>query len=150
VRYDLPGWQFASQIAQTEDGGYLLAGFSMSSGVNRQADTWLAKADSSGELVWETSFGEEAFDDYAQSLIPLQDGSYLIGGLGDGMLLTCIDAEGNIIWQRSLIGEEVYGAEALVHLEGGGFLVAGFVQISNGRSYDAVLLRTDAEGRVLE
>lgn len=149
-RYELAGWQFASQIAQTDNGGFLLAGFSMSGGSRRQADTWVARCTSAGELEWETSFGESTHDDYAQSLIRLNDGTYLIGGLGNGMLLSRIDDGGNILWSRSLVGRAVYGAKALIELEDGGYLVAGFIQLINGRSYDAVLLRTDAEGWVGE
>ncbi len=147
-RYELPGWQFASQVIQTEDGGFLLAGFVMGSG--SQADTWLAHCTSTGELEWETSFGNPSFDDYANSTIQLKDGTYLIGKIGNGMLLTHIDEDGNILWERSLVGTAVYGARELIQLEDGGFLVAGFIQIRNGRSYDAILLRTDAEGRVEE
>ncbi|MGW8225192.1 MAG: DUF5050 domain-containing protein [Anaerolineales bacterium] len=147
-RFDLSGWQYASQIAQTDDGGFLLAGFSMSTGSDRQADTWLARCTSSGELEWETTFGDPTYDDYGISLIRLDDGSYLVGGLGNGMLLSRIDEDGKILWRQSLVGETVYGANGLIELEGGGYLVAGFIQISNGRSYDAIILRTDAQGRV--
>jgi len=147
-RYELDGWQFASQIAQTEEGGFLLVGFSMGSG--QQADIWLARCASTGELERETSFGNPSFDDYAHSLIQLNDGTYLIGILGNGMALKHIDEDGNILWERSLVGQSVYGASALIELESGGFLVAGFVEIIGGRSYDAIILRTDAEGRVDE
>ena len=147
-RYKLAGWQFASQIIQTDDGGFLLAGFSMSP--NQQVDTWLIHCTSTGELEWEKSFGNPAYDDYAQSLIRLKDGTYLIGGLGNGMPLSRIDEEGNVFWQRSLVGTAVHGAEALIELEDGRYLIAGFIQITNGRSYDAIILRTDAEGRVGE
>jgi len=147
-RYELDGWQFASQVARTGDGGFLLAGFSMDS--SQQADIWLAHCASTGELERETSFGNPSFDDYANSLIQLKDGTYLIGILGNGMALKRIDEDGNALWERSLVGQSVYGATALIELESGGFLVAGFVQIINGRSYDAIILRTDAEGRVHE
>ncbi len=147
-RYELDGWQFVSQIAQTQDGGFLLAGFSMDS--SQQVDIWLAHCASTGELERETSFGNPSFDDYANSLIQLNDGTYLIGILGNGMALKRIDEDGNILWERSLVGQSVYGAEALIELESGGFLVAGFVQIIGGRSYDAIVLRTDAEGLVGE
>lgn len=147
-RYELPGWQFASQIAQTEDGGFLLAGFAM--GSKSQADTWLAHCISTGEMEWETSFGNPAFDDYANSMIQLRDGTYLIGKIGNGMLLTRIDEGGNILWERSLVRTAVYGARGLIQLEDGGFLVAGFIQIRNGRSYDAIILRTDADGNIEE
>lgn len=149
-RYELPGWQFASQIAQTEDGGFLLAGFSMGSGSPRQADTWLVHCSPIGELVSEMSFGDPSFDDYAQSLIHLEDGTYLIGGIGNGMPLSRIDEAGNILWSHFLFGESVYGVEAMIELEDSGYLIAGFVQITNGRSYDAILLRTDADGQVGE
>jgi len=147
-RYELPGWQFASQVAQSEDGGFLLAGFVM--GSESQADTWLARCTSTGELEWETSFGNPAFDDYANSMLQLKDGTYLIGKIGNGMLLTHIYEDGNILWERSLIGTAVYGARELIQLEDKGFLIAGFIQIRNGRSYDAILLRTDANGLLNE
>jgi dipeptidyl aminopeptidase/acylaminoacyl peptidase len=149
-RYELPGWQFASQIAQADNGGFLLAGFSMSDASPRQADTWLARCSSTGELEWETSFGDPAYDDYANSLIRLNDGTYLIGAIGNGMLLSRVDKDGKVLWRRSLVGQTVYGAMALIELEEGGYLVAGLIQLINGRSYDAILLRTDAEGRVEE
>ena len=147
-RYELAGWQYASQVAETDDGGFLLAGFSMSSSP-RQADTWLARCTSTGELEWQTSFGESSFDDYANALIRLRDGTYLIGAIANGVLLSRVDEDGSVLWRRSLLEPQtVYGGMALTELEDGGYLVAGLIQLINGRSYDAVLLRTDSEGRV--
>lgn len=148
-RYELPGWQFASQIASSGDGGFLLAGFSMS-GSSRQADTWLARCASTGELEWETSIGDPGFDDYANSFIRLRDGSYVIGAIANGMLLRHIDEQGEILWERSLVGTGVYGAMELLELDDGGFLIAGLIQLINARSYDAILVRTNADGWVVE
>jgi len=149
-RYELPGWQYASQVAQAEDERFLLAGFSMSSSP-QQVDTWLARCTSTGELEWETSFGDPNFDDYANSMIRLRDGTYLIGAIANSVLLNHVDVDGNVLWRRSLLERQtVYGGMALIELEGGGYLVAGLIQIINGRSYDAFVLRTDAEGRVGE
>lgn len=149
-RYELAGWQFPCQIAPTDDGGFLLAGFSMTESPRRQADTWLAEAASFGELMWETSFGNPVQDDYGQSLLRLRDGTFLIGGLGQGMPLVRVDEDGTVLWERSLTQRNVCAAEALIELDDGGFLVAGFIQIINGRSYDAILMRTDAVGQVAE
>jgi dipeptidyl aminopeptidase/acylaminoacyl peptidase len=150
-RYELAGWQYASQIAETDDGGFLLAGFSMSSGSRRQADTWLARCTPTGELEWETSFGDSTFDDYASSLIRLGDGTYLIGAIANGVLLSRVDKDGSVLWRRSLLDQgTVYGSMALIELEDGSYLVAGLIQLINGRSYDAILLRTDANGQVEE
>jgi hypothetical protein len=110
----------------------------------------MARCAPDGGLEWERSFGEPGYDDYATSLIRHGDGTYLLGGIANGVLPTRADRDGNVLWRRSLVGERVHGAAALVELEDGGFLVAGFVQLVSGRSYDAILLRTDAEGRVGE
>jgi hypothetical protein len=83
-------------------------------------------------------------------MIKLSDGTYLIGAIANGVLLSNIDEDGNVLWRQSLVGESVYGGMALIELEDGGYLVAGLIQISNGRSYDAILLRTDAKGRIGE
>ena len=147
-RYELEGWQFASSIAAAAD-GYLLAGFSMTEdGSRRQADVWLAKASASGDLEWHTSFGEAEDDDYAQSLYRVSDGAYLIGGLGRGMPLWKIDASGAVLWERRLDDSSVYAATSAIELPDGGFLVTGLKSIVNGRSYDAALARSDAQGRV--
>jgi len=149
-RYELPGWQYFSQIAPADSEGFILSGFSMTQGPPQQADTWLARANATGELEWETTFGDPAFDDYATSLIRLRDGTYLIGAIADGILLTCVDGDGEIRWRRSPIGESVHGAMALVELDQGGYLVAGLIQLVPGRSYDAILLRTDPSGALAE
>jgi outer membrane protein assembly factor BamB len=147
-RYELAGWQYISQVAQTEDSGFFLAGFSMSSSP-RQADTWLARCTPTGELEWETSFGDPTFDDYAISLIRLSDGTYLIGAIANGILLSRLDEDGNVLWRQSLLDQQtVYGGMSLIELEDSGYLVAGLIQLVNGRSYDAILVRTDGEGRV--
>ncbi len=147
-RYELAGWQYASQVAQTEDGGFLLAGFSMSSSP-QQADTWLARCTSAGELEWETSFGDSTFDDYANSMIRLSDRTYLLGAIANGVLLSRVDEDGDLLWRRSLLDHQtVYGGMALIELEDKGFLIAGLIQLIPGRSYDAILLRTDGEARV--
>ena len=149
-RCELAGWQFASRLAPTDDGGFLLTGFSMNEGSRRQVDTWLARCTASGELEWQATFGDSIHDDYAQSLLQLTDGTYLIGGLGNGMPLSRVDDGGTVLWRTYLTKRNVYAAAALIELADGGFLVAGLIQITNGRSYDAILMRTDAEGRVGE
>jgi hypothetical protein len=145
-RDELPGWQYGSQIAETEDGGFLLAGFSLG-GSPRQADTWLARCTRAGELEWETTFGDPAFDDYANSMIRLSDGTYLIGAIANSVLLSRVDQDGNVLWKRSLLDQQtVYGAMALTELDDGGFLIACLIELIGGRSYDAILLRTDSDG----
>lgn len=147
-RYELEGWQFGSSLTEA-DQGYLLAGFSMTQEeAGEQADVWLARASAMGELEWHTSLGRPGEDDYAQTLERQPDGTFVIGGLGRGMPLWKFDGDGQVLWERRLEDPSVFAAQAVLPLPDGGFLIPGLKSIVEGRSYDAVLLRTDAEGRV--
>jgi hypothetical protein len=148
TRYELDGWQYPSDAVQIEDSGFLLAGFYLGAASSNRADVWLARCSSSGELAWEKSFGDRLSDDYALSLLRLADGSSLIGGLGSGMPLWRVDDDGTVLWERRQRSSHICGAFGLLELPDSGFLVSGFLMIVNARSYDAVILRTDAEGRI--
>jgi len=141
VRLELPGWQFGSAIVATND-GLLLAGFHMADSEPRQADVWLAKVSIAGELLWERSLGRSNEDDYAQSLLRLDDGSFLVGGLGNDLPLFKVDGMGELLWERRLANDGfVYAANQLVSTEAGGVLIPALRQIVGGRSYDAYLFR---------
>jgi hypothetical protein len=146
VRYELEGFQYAASIAQTDD-GLLLAGFHMSTSGTRQADVWLARTTTEGELLWEKTFGDPLSDDYAVRLLRLADGSYLIGGLGAGMPLFKVTDQGEVLWEQRITASGVHVAYSLTELPDSGFLIAGMKSLINGRSYDIVLLRTDALGQ---
>ena len=146
-RYELAGWQFPCAIAPADD-GFFLAGFWMNETPRRQADTWLVRCSASGQLQWATSFGDPIHDDYAQEILRLDDGTYVIGGLGNGMPLSRVSQDGDVLWSQLLAGARVHAVEGLAALDDGGFLVAGMIQITNGRSYDAIVLRVDAYGRI--
>jgi len=148
VPYELPGWQFGSVIAPVADGGFLLAGFSMLESGRRQADVWLARTSADGALLWETTFGRSGEDDYAQSLLAVADGTFLIGGLGQDLPLYKVDADGTVLWERRLAEGAVFAANGLAATEDGGAVIAALKQIVNGRSYDALLLRVDSAGRL--
>jgi hypothetical protein len=147
-RYELDGWQYASSIATVDD-GFLLAGFSMTgSGEDGHPDAWLAGTSADGALRWHTSFGDPESDDYALDLRRLADGSYLLGGFGRGMPVWRVDGSGNLLGERRLEDTAMYGAFSIVQLDDGGLLVAGLEVIVAARSSDAVLVRTDPDGRM--
>ncbi len=77
---------YLSVVIQTNDGGYMLSGFSQSgisgdkSESNRGAlDYWILKTDASGNKLWDKRFGGPQ-DDWAYSIIQTSDNGYLIGG----------------------------------------------------------------------
>jgi len=74
-------------LIQTNDGGYLLAGSSISSDgdVSQNAgfyDHWIVKLDVAGNIQWERSYGFTGSDQLF-SVIQTQDGGYFTGGFLD-------------------------------------------------------------------
>ncbi len=71
-------YDYAASVAQTSDGGYILAGVTFSSGAGSQ-DAYLVKTDSSGVEQWSNTFGG-ADHDYALSVAQTSDGGFVLAG----------------------------------------------------------------------
>ncbi|MCY7411236.1 MAG: T9SS type A sorting domain-containing protein [Chitinophagales bacterium] len=114
---------FLLALIQTTDGGYLLAGSSLSdsSGDKTSAtkgadDYWVVRIDKEGALLWEKSFGGTG-NEYIYAITNSNDGGFVVGGIsnsnnnGDKLeesmggfdlwMIKC-DAQGNIQWQNSI------------------------------------------------
>ena len=70
-----------NSVRQTSDGGFIMAGFTESFGAG-QADVYLIKTDSSGNLVWSQTYGGSG-DDIGNSVRQTTDGGYAIFGTTD-------------------------------------------------------------------
>ena len=73
-----------TSIQQTTDGGYIAVGSSSSSDGdvsenNGATDFWVLRLDTSGNILWEKSFGDTS-DDYGTSVQETSDGSYVVIG----------------------------------------------------------------------
>jgi len=150
-------WAYA--VRQTRDGGYVIAGKSMSnngdvSGNHGKEDAWVLKLDSGGAIEWQRSLGGSGWD-AAYALDITTDGGYVIAGLSDSndgdvtgnhgatdFWVLKLDEDGAIIWQRSLGGSHYEWANAVRQTPDGGYIVVGESLSSNG---DVTNPRGDAD-----
>jgi hypothetical protein len=132
-------------IDQTNDGGYIVGGFSESndgdvSGNHGSLDCWVVKLSSIGAIEWQKSLGGSSTD-RGGSIQQTNDGGYVVAGFsasndgdvsgnyGDAdcwvVKLTNI---GTIEWQKSLGGSAYDAANYIQHMSDGGYVVAGYSQ----------------------
>ena len=146
--YGGPAGEYCTSILATSDGGFLLAGYTDSFGAGG-FDFYLVKVSSSGNLIWQYTYGEESIDEQCFSVSECSDGGYILGGAvgwtWDSILLLKTDIDGNQEWSRTF---ETSVCKSVIQTEDGGFLLAGAGQEPwYGR--DMLLLKTDHMGIVL-
>ena len=119
-----------NSVRQTSDGGFIMAGFSRSFGAG-QADVYLVKTDSSGNLVWSQTYGG-ASDDVGNSVRQTTDGGYIIAGTtqsygmgGVDVYLIKTDSTGNKQWDDTYGGIGNDDGQCVQQTTDGYFIIAG-------------------------
>lgn len=138
-----------NSIAQTTDGGYIVAGYARSNdgdvtGNHGNGDYWIVKLDGSGAILWQKCLGGGNFDK-GNYVSQTSDGGYILGGRSwsfDGDVtgnhgfydywVVKIDSSGTIQWQKSLGGTSLDEAYSVSQTSDGGYIVVGTVASGNG------------------
>jgi hypothetical protein len=142
----------------------VLAGYTTSFGAGG-SDVWLVKVTSQLNFLngqpwiyrdmvdWRKTYGG-AQDDGAKSVIQAGDGGYIIAGYtksygagGFDMYLVKVDSDGNLLWNRTYGGSQDDGANCIVQVSDGGYIIAGYTN-SGVQSQSAWLVKTDSSGQV--
>ena len=130
-------------ITQTSDGGYAIAGFTLSFGTDT---LWLIKTDQNGNVQWSKTYGPWWG---AESIVQTSDGGYAMGGFDeDDLLLVKTDSTGNMQWYTTYGGSNCDSARSLVQTVDGGYALAGQTCSFGAGNYDVWLVKTDANGNV--
>lgn len=139
-------------IIKTSDGGYVTCGRTLSYGAG-STDALIVKLSSGGVLQWARTYGDTAFDDFANSIIQTHDGGYATSGhtksYGAGLdecSLMKIDSIGNLQWTRIFGGTQMDENLTLVQTADSGYALNGFTASYGAGNRDGVLMKTTANG----
>ena len=139
----------------TMDGGYIMVGYSSSSGGNGFFDAFVFKTDNNGNVQWEKKIGGASFD-VGNSIKQTKEGDYIILGetfsYSNGesdFYLVKINSEGIVKWQKyfggSLLDE---GKFVEINKDGSYILIGDTESYGNGDS-DIQVIKTDANGGLI-
>ena len=155
----IPGWtrtyggaitDYGYSVVQTADGGYAVAGYTLSIAEGR--DFWLVKTDALGNHLWNQTYGGTG-DDEAQSIIQTDDGGYAVAGytysFGAGntdFWLIKTDALGNHLWNQTYGGTgHDTDTRSVVQTSDGGYVIAGNTASFGAGGHDFWLVRISTE-----
>ena len=162
----------AHAVVQANDGGFVMAGFSESddfdiSDTKGSYDFWVVKISSTGNLVWERSYGGSGIE-IAYDIAKTRDNSYVITGNtfstdtdittnhGESdVWLIKIDDSGNLLWEKTYGGSQFDAAQAVYPGSDGGYLVVGNSKSSdvdvalNRGENDLWLFKTNISGEMV-
>jgi len=129
---------------ETSDGGYILVGATFVSLAER-TQACLIKTDAGGVKIWERTFGGP-LEDYGFAVDETMDGGFVVAGLGDshsdtvGGYLFRTDAQGNLLWEKSLGGTAVQTLRSVEETADGGVVAAGSTDGYPGPNGDDIYL----------
>jgi hypothetical protein len=145
------GWEYATAIQETQDGGYVLAGSTNSFGTGDQ-DILLVRMDAQGGVLWSAIFGGPA-DERAEGLSIGPAGDILVFGTTDSygagsgdLYLVKADKNGEEIWSRTYGGPGVEMGASVDRTKDGGFVLAGTTRSFGSGKKDIYLVRINASG----
>jgi len=139
-------------VRQTTDGGYIIAGRTLSYGAG-EYDIYLVKTNSSGDTLWTRTYGGTD-DDEGYSVQQTSDGGYIIAGCTGGDFIDAYliktDSEGDTLWTRTYGGatrdEETWSVQ---QTSDGGYIIVGWTGSYGAGMYDVYLIKTNSSGDTL-
>ncbi|MCS6904603.1 MAG: T9SS type A sorting domain-containing protein [Bacteroidia bacterium] len=144
--YGGTGADILKKIVRLQDGNILLGAssnsiksFEKSENTRGLYDYWLLKITPSGSVIWDKTLGGSR-NDFLVAVLELDNGEILVGGnsfstksgdknsenWGEADIWLCkLRASGELIWQRSLGGNNIEQLAALQKKKNGNFLILG-------------------------
>jgi len=144
-------WEGAYSVQETNDGGYIVAGWTQSFGV-AMVDVYVLKLSSGGELQWYRTFGGDRRE-VAFSICQSSDGGYVFAGYTESfgarmmdVYIVKLDENGNKVWEKVYGGSNNEEAWSIRQTSDGGYIVAGYTESFGAGGKDVYVLKLDANG----
>jgi hypothetical protein len=152
-------------VAQTNDGGFILAGSSRSNngdvrGNHGGGDSWVLKIDSKGEILWSKALGGNKSDE-ANSVCQTSDGGFVMAGythsssVNIDMFIVKLNSSGEVLWNKSIGGAQTDIANSIVQSYDGGYWLAGYSESDDGDftdnsgERDGILVKLNSNGSII-
>jgi len=110
-----------------------------------------------GSEPWIQTYGS-GLDSLGHDVLLLEDGGYLVVAdtvtqyepvMIGHLLLMRLDADGEVVWERTYGGDRSCTGQSILAVEGGGYVIAGTIESETGSDPDAYLLCVDEDGTEL-
>jgi hypothetical protein len=138
-------------VHQTSDGGYVIAGYTMSFGAGC-VDIYLVRTNASGDTLWTKTFGGYA-NDPGFSAQPTADGGFIVAGytesFGAGwadVYLIKTNADGDTLWTRTFGGAAADAGYWVQETSDSGYIIAGLTTSYGAGQWDVYLIKVDVHG----
>lgn len=163
------GNEIANSVALSEDGGYVIAGYTLSndndiSNNRGEEDLWIIKLDSIGNLVWEKTYGGSGRD-RANAIQSTTDGGYIIAGSSESFdgdvsgnfgsrdcWVIKIDSDGNLLWENSYGSGSLDVANYVIQDHNEDFVIVGIISSINPIPigfFDFYIVKIDPNGDII-
>jgi hypothetical protein len=137
------------------DGGYVLAGYSSSSGDGRE-DFYLLGVNKKGDLKFSRTYSGSG-NGQAKSIEISGDGGYIMAGTlysadkisRPSMYVIKTDAEGNCVWARTIGGARADNANCIIKAIDSGYVITGDTTSYGSGMQDIVLIKIDSRGNTI-
>ena len=147
-----PGFSALCSLVETSDGGFALAGDVLQLSPVIQEDFWLVKTDSSGNVIWNQTYGGTN-NENADKIIQTSDAGFALAGTlslsqtDSPLWLVKTDSSGNMEWNQTFLDADTSGdyCSVIETVNGGFALAAGTSPIGSSEGY-FWLTKTDANG----
>jgi len=153
-------------VVQTSDGGYAISGGLSVNYFNNgtpPVSTWLVKTDSSGNMLWNKTYGEETYGNYTAgqagvmsfTVVPTSDRGYALGSAGtfnvSGLgahdyILTKLDSQGSVEWYKTYGGVLTDIERALIVTRDSGFAMVGYSNSFGAGGMDIWMVKVNSTG----